>query len=240
MKELLFGFESFKANIKSVLVFAFLLIITLSLNFIFDKTTFSSLGGVFLRVGNIPYAQLIALFGMFAWFIITIYLISVSFVGISLVVKEGRLSRIRKSLFEEMFYSKIPKVFVFFLFLFVVLMFIQMLFFVYSIPSWVFVLISFALTYLTFFIPYAMVIDDYDLPLSIEKGISFLLSQPLLPFIWSVVGVVLLSFSALLLSAFLNYETAKIISVAVNALFIAPYMIIFGAHLYLKKYPMSY
>ncbi len=239
VKEIVYAIEDYKANIKPVLIFTIPFLISLLISISLSHLTFLAIGGEFLRIGNIPFISLLELTLLFISVGVALYLIAFTFTGISLVVKEGRISRIRNVLFEEIFWHRLNKVFLFQYFIFLLIFLIQLLIYVLALPSSLFLILSFLITYIFFFVPYAIVIDDYELSVAIYKSLIFLKKQPLLPLIWAIIGSLMVAVSALVFMALLDYSIAKYIVLLINAFFIAPFLIVYGAHLYLRKYPMT-
>ncbi len=239
VKEIIYAIEDYKANIKSVLIFTIPFLISLLISIGFSHLTFLAIGGEFLRIGNIPFISLFELAMLFISVGIALYLIAFAFTGISLVVKEGRISKIRNVLFEEIFWHRLNKVFLFQYFIFLLIFLIQLLIYVLSLPSFIFLILSFFITYIFFFVPYAIVIDDYDLSVAIHKSLVFLIKQPLLPLIWAIIGSLMIVVFAILFMTFFDYSIARYLVLLINAFFIAPFLIVYGAHLYLRKYPMT-
>ncbi len=117
------------------------------------------------------------------------------------------------------------------------------------INSFAYAFIVFIIFYLSFFIPFALVIDDYNIIQSIKKGLILIQQKPLDPLLWSLVIAILLSalFVIIDISSRLLWPSGIILDRIVlnelllfyiNQMVIIPYGIILASYMYAVRYPM--
>lgn len=110
-------------------------------------------------------------------------------------------------------------------------------------------LIAALLFYITFFVPYALIIDDYTWMQAFKKGLIVLMKKPLEPLIWGFALAFFLVFTYLVVNAFtylafpngwlVDRPTLNdLIIFLLNQLFILPFGIVFASHLYVSRYPL--
>ncbi len=235
---IVYALENYWANKRIILLFSLSIIAPLLLSFILSESYFYSLGGLFLRISNLPYVNILYFLLFMIIFTIVVFLISFVFTGISLIVKEGMLYKIRNVIFKELFFKKLTDIFLFFLLTSLFVLLIKLIAFILNINPIITSLLIYLFYYLIFFIPYAMIIDDYSLNIAIIKSFELLKNKPYLPLLYTLVGGLFITLPAFFLSLFFNYNIVMWILLLLNVFFIAPFMIIYGAHIYLKKYPI--
>lgn len=232
--------DTYTHNADAVLLFAFPLLLSAVLLMLFPYPTFTSLGGAFLRILNLYDLGFLGLVLTALAILASIAFIGFSISAVSLIVKESRVgNRIKYGLFAEAVkdYSFGISFFYFMVFLF--LEGVQMLVYSLGASPLVFSAIAFLTYYAIFFVPYAMIIDDYSIGSALEGGWYVLRIKPLDPLKWFLIILAVNAALILLLNLVVPYGWAKAIVMMLNGLVITPFMVIYGAHLYIDKYPMT-
>jgi O-antigen/teichoic acid export membrane protein len=232
--------ETYRKNYDAAILFAMPLLLSILLVIIYPYPTFTSLGGIFLRMVTIEDLGIFGIAMTVAILLGSILLLGTTISAISLIVKEERVNhKIRYSLFIEAIKDYTITISVFYLLLFLLLEGIQLAVFMLGVDSIVYSLLSLAISYALFFAPFAMVIDDYPIPRGIAAGIDHLKTKPLDPLKWFV-GIMAINLVVMaVFGLFMDYYIAKILTAIVNGLVLLPFMIVYGAHMYVDKYPMT-
>ncbi len=239
MKALFNAVDDYFKMWDTAIIFSIPAAVGILLAYIFSKPTYMALGGLFFRTSDLLKANPISLLASIILVFIAVGLLSATLVFIALLVKEKRtLTTHTKRVYMERFYKAILPITFFYLTLFGINFILQSLSLV--VPGLGFFhVVSLAIYILTFFMPYAVIIDKYSLDTALMKSISLSLKYVFRPILW--VGLI---FSLLIIEhAFslivLGYNIGTYLSYLLASLVILPFSIFFGAHLYMDKYPLS-
>jgi len=232
--------RTYGRHYDAAILFGMPLLLSMILVVLFPYPTFMSLGAVFLRVMSISELGEAGM-GITALIIlVSIVLLGMTISAVSLIVKEERVGhKTRYSLFIEAVSTYTLGISVFYLALFLFLAGMQMLAFVWGVSTLAFSIVSLAVCYLVFFVPFAMVIDDYGMGRAMEAALDHLRFRPLGPLKWFLMVMAANLAVVFILQLVMDYQLAKGITTFMNGLVILPFMIIYGAHMYVDKYPMT-
>jgi hypothetical protein len=206
---------------------------------IFSRPTFLAVGGLFFRTSDLLKADGLTLIASLLGVIFSLTLISATVILVSLLVKEKRtFTHHRKRIYRERLEKDLLPITAFFLILFALNFILQALSLAVPLLG-LFHLVSLSLYILTFFIPYGVIIDKYDLDTALVKSTKLALRYVWRPLVW--IGLI---FSLLIIGhAFsllvFGYNIGELISYLISSLIILPFSIFFAAHLYMDKYPLS-
>jgi hypothetical protein len=232
--------ETYKRHYDAAILFGMPLLLSMILLVLFPYPTFTSLGAIFLRVVNISELGIAGVGITALILLISVALIGITISAISLIVKEERIGhKTRYSLFMEAINEYSVGISVFYLAVFLLLAGMQMLAFVWDINTVLFSIVSLAISYMIFFVPFAMVIDDYSVGRAMTAALDHLKVKPFDPLKWFVMILVANLAVVFLLQLVIDYQLAKGIATFINGLIVLPFMIIYGAHMYVDKYPMT-
>jgi glucan phosphoethanolaminetransferase (alkaline phosphatase superfamily) len=155
-------------------------------------------------------------------------------------VKEERVGhKTRYSLFMEAISTYSIGISVFYLAVFLLLAGMQLLAFIWDINTIIFSMVSLIISYMVFFVPFAMVIDDYSMGRAMTAALDHLRTKPFDPLKWFIMIMAANLAVVFLLQLVMDYQLAKGIATFINGLIVLPFMIIYGAHMYVDKYPMT-
>ena len=90
-----------------------------------------------------------------------------------------------------------------------------------------------------FFVPQAMVIDNYRLGRALDASIAMVGRKFADVALWVLIGTLLLTLSELILFI-LPYPLGSYLVLLVNSLFVLPFLVIYQAHIYMKKYALAH
>jgi len=232
--------ETYRKNYDAAILFAMPLLLSIILILLYPYPTFTSLGGIFLRVVTVEDLGIFGIGMIIAILLLSIALLGTTISAISLIVKEERVGhKIKYSLFVEAIKTYTITISVFYLLLFLLLEGIQLAVYMLGIDAILYSVLSLALSYVLFFAPFAMVIDDYSIPRGIMAGFEHLKTKPLDPLKWFFAIMATNLIVMLIFSLFMDYSAAKILVTVINGLVLLPFMIVYGAHMYVDKYPMT-
>lgn len=225
----------YRKNLHLIIPLLGVFILALIITFISSQPSYLAFGFVLLRTSTISFVDTVQLLLFLVSFLIITFLTSVFFTGTALLVKAEKVS-IKKYILEEIFTRRFYKVFLFFLLISSIGLFFSLISFLMSIPPLLSTITMLIIVYISFFIPYALVIDDYNLEISIKKGISFLKEHITYPLIWSLTYLLPTLIISAFLSFIVDYTIAQYLVFFISTVFFMPFLIILGSLMYVKKY----
>ncbi|MCX6773661.1 MAG: hypothetical protein NTY68_01530 [Candidatus Micrarchaeota archaeon] len=232
--------KTYMKHYDAAILFGMPLLLSMILLVLFPYPTFTSLGAVFLRVINLSDLGVLGIGITALILLVSILLIGITISAISLIVKEERVGhKTRYSLFLEAINTYSISISVFYLAVFLLLAGIQILTFIWDINTVLFSIVSLAISYLVFFVPFAMVIDDYSVGRAMTAAMEHLRAKPFDPLKWFFIIMIVNLAVVFILQLLMDYQLAKGIATFINGLIVLPFMIIYGAHMYVDKYPMT-
>lgn len=201
--------------------------------------TYLAAGALFIRTGSLPEFSLPGIVFTIIAYAIVMFIISDTIVNINIIVRSKRtLNDTTQEMFSAM-QTHALQIFVF-LTLFEVLLFVvQILTFENSLQSIIYPLFAFVLSFLLFYVPPAVVIDNVGLVEAIGNSVRLAVRRPELILIWLLIAAVPLisvKFVADLLFAGIY---AQYFVLLLNALVLLPFLIILQTQMYMEKYPLA-
>jgi hypothetical protein len=222
-----------------VLAFSIPFIIALAIPSLVSGPTFISIGGVFLRTGSIPEISAPEAAVMLFSYLVSMFLIAESIVAITLMVKSKRtltnptaevLGALRK-------YG--VTVFLAYTLAAALILIAQLLTFEFEFRSILLPLLTLLISLGVMFVPQAMVIDGMRLGRAIEESFSVAKKKFADLLLWMLVGALMLTLSELIF-LLLPHPFGSYLVLLVNSLFIIPFLVIYQAHIYMKKYGLAH
>ena len=239
MRALVNAVEDFKSALDSAVVMSVPALLGLLFVVLFARPTFLSVGGAFLRTSDLLEMDSLSFFVALLVVVLSLVLVSITYILVSLLVKERRLGvKITTRKAREAVVENLAPLTVVLFFLFMFNFVLQAFSLVAPVLGFLHI-VSLVVYALLFFFPYALVIDNYGFWNSLHKSISLCIRAPLRFVAWlSVMFVVLVVFHALFTFS-LPYQIAQYLSFFFSTLVALPFSIIFAAHLYMDRYPLS-
>lgn len=229
----------YKEKAGFVLVFSVPFIIALIIPLLVSGPTFLSLGGVFLRTGSIPEIAPLEAAAMLFAYLFSMFLIAEGIVGITLLVKTKRtLTNPTSEVLGAMGKCGLT-VFLAYTFAAVLILLAQLLTFELEFRGIVLPLITLLVSFGIFFVPQAMVIDGMRLGRAIEESYSIVKGKFADVLLWMLVGTLMLTVSELLFFL-LPHPFGSYLVLVVNSLFVIPFLVIYQAQIYMKKYALAH
>ncbi len=230
--------DAYLENMRLILFFSIPFLVALPLALVLPN--FASLGSIFLRLGSvrtdltIPEAVLIV-----AAFAVSLFVFAGTLVAINMVIKSQRtmmkITRYELERLEEHAF----RLFFIFLAIFVASLAVDMVLYQYGLHATLGALFAFAAATLALFAPQAVVIDNMSAGHAVQLSASLFVRR--FPY---VVSFFIFAGLLLMLNAFIFLQLqqtpigalARYLAIAVNALFILPFLEVLKTQIYLSKY----
>jgi hypothetical protein len=239
MRALGHAMRMYREKAGFVLVFSIPFIIAMVIPFLVSGPTFISLGGVFLRTGSIPEIAPLEAAVMLAAYLVSMFLIAESIVGITLLVKVKRtLANPTAEVLGAMRKCGLT-VFLAYTLAAVLILIAQLLTFELEFRGIVLPLVTMLVSFGAFFVPQAMVIDGMRLGRAIDASFSMVKAKFADVLLWMLLGAIMLTVSELLFFL-LPHPFGSYLVLLVNSLFVIPFLVIYQAQIYMKKYALAH
>lgn len=241
------SFETYKSNIRLVLLFSIPFIIAFLIPLIAVHDAYVSAGGIFLRTANLfhnPTPLGLSIIAIAEFF--SLLFISLAFVLISLIVKSKRTHvRIGQMAFKEI-EKNISKVFIVLLIYTFILLLANIAGYYLGYEALFTIVVGIVGIIPIFYVPSAIVVDGKSISRAVKESIKLIAQEPQYFLIWIVSAIVIIfivDFASIIASiAVLGPLTGTTVSeylvLILNSLFILPYFIIFIAEAYMKKFKL--
>jgi len=201
--------------------------------------TYLAIGGVFLRTGSLPDFGILDMAFTAVAYALAVFLISDTIVNINIIIRSKRtMTSIKHEVLSAMgtyamriFYISTMAL---------LLMFIaQLVTYDNPLQSWLYPLFTLALSWLLFFVPPAVVIDNSDTPTAIRRSVAMALRNPHYVLLWTVVSLLLLSVLKIGSDFMFASPYSGYFLLLVNSLLILPFMTVLQTQMYMEKYPLA-
>lgn len=234
-----YTFKEYKKNIWLILVFSVLFIISMLSLFLAPSPTYISFGGTFLRMGSIPELTTLDIAAIIGAYMLSLFIFSDAITNINLIIKAKRtLTTIPTEIFTGI-YKYALKIFIVYTIAMLLIFAINIATFESPLHSIIYPVLSFIIFIAIFFVPPAVIIDEMDTFRAVQTSVKAILVKWRLVLVWIIAGLTVISFTELVLFAFIPVEIAKYLIIALNGLVIIPLLTIFQTQVYLEKYPLS-
>lgn len=199
--------------------------------------TFFALGGMFLRTYVAEELKLYDFLISFILILLGALAASLMFILISNVVY-GHLTRERAlgRMLRERVEKYTGRLFLYFLSIPLLSLLLNLLA-LYTQQGWVALVGMLAYAYATFFLPYALAVEDLSWRKATKKAFFLLKKHGEIPLIWALVVAFLLFLTTLVVYA-LTEEWAGLLAFLINTILILPYSIVLASVLYVRRFPI--
>jgi len=214
-------------------IFAFLLPVLVA------APTYLALGGVFLRTGSIPEMSFLDYVITIVAYAVTLFIIADTIVNVNIVVRSKRtLTDIK---FEVMgaLGSYATRIFYIYTLMLLLLFMIQLVTYENPLQTWFYPIFGLALSFLLFFVPPAVVIDNLDTATAIRRSIEMVSRKPHLFLSWVLFAFIALSFVKLFADLVFVSPFSGYFVLLVNSLVLLPFLIVLQTQMYMEKYPLA-
>lgn len=222
-----------------ILLFSIPFIIALAIPSLVSGPTFISLGAVFLRTGSIPEMEPMGVAVMLAAYLVSMFLVSESIVSITLLIKSKRTLTNPTSEVLGALRKYGITIFLAYTLAVVLILIAQLLTFDLESRGIVLPILVLIISMGVFFVPQAMVIDSFRLGRAIDASYHMVKRKFPDVLLWMLLGTLFLSVSGVLFYL-LPHPFGSYLVMVVNSLFILPFLVIYQAQIYMKKYGLAH
>ncbi len=222
-----------------ILIFSIPFIIASVLLILVAAPTYLALGGVFLRTGSIPELSLWNTIIAAVAYVLAMFIIADTIVNVNIVVRSKRtLTSIKHEVLTALG-KYATRIFYIYTVMMLLLFIVQLLFYENPLQSWIYPLFALILSFLLFFVPPAVVIDNSDTPTAIKRSVAMALKNPTIVLLWALVGLLAISAVEAIALFILPSPFSGYFVLLVNSLFVLPYLIVLQTQMYMEKYPLA-
>ena len=233
------SFETYKSNIKLVVLFSIPFIIAFLIPLLAPLPTYVSAGGIFLRSASL-FANATPLgFSLMAIAVFfSLLFLSLAFVLISLIVKSRRTHvRIGKMVFKEI-EKYISRVFIVLLIYTFAIILANIAGYYTGYEALITGIIGFFGFIAIFYAPSAIVVDGKGIVRAVKESVQLTIREPQYFLIWLAAAVIVISVVDFVVITATGSLLSSYVVLVINSLFILPYFIIFQAEAYMKKFKL--
>jgi hypothetical protein len=214
-------------------IFAFLIPVIVS------TPSYLSLGGVFLRTGSIPELSFLDIILTAIAYAVAVFLIADTVVNINLIVRSKRTLNVVTQEVLSAMGTYAMRIFYIYTLALLLLFVVQLLTYENPLQTWIFPIFALLLSYLLFFVPPAVVIDNSSTPMALRRSVYMALKNPHLFLIWTLLSLVVLSLLKLLGDMVFSSPFSSFFVLLVNSLLLLPFLTVLQTQMYMEKYPLA-
>ena len=230
-------FETYRDNIRLVLLFSVPFIISFLIPFLAPLPAYVTAGAIFIRSSSIfmgigPVSIALIFLAMF----FSLLFLSFAFVAISLIVKAKRTQTKHARYVLEGIEKYTGRVFAVFLMYAVVLVAANVLGYYLQIDQALTAIVGFVLFMLIFYAPTAIVIDGKRIGIALRDSARLVLREPQYFIIWFLLITAVVTVLDFVFIHLFGTFVSMYLLLAVNSLFVLPYFVIYQAEAYMKRF----
>jgi hypothetical protein len=226
-------------RLKLIVIFSIPFILASLLLFLVAAPTYLALGSVFLRTGSIPELSILDLALAAVAYVLAVFIISDTIVNVNIVVRSKRTLTSIKTEVLAALEKYATRIFYIYTLMLLLLFVVQLLLYENPLAPWLYPLFAFILSFLLFFVPPAVVIDNSDTPTAIRRSVQMALRNPTFVIIWTLLGLISLSVVELFAQLVFPSPFSGYFILLVNSLIVLPYLILLQTQMYMEKYPLA-
>lgn len=222
-----------------VILFSIPFIFAFLIPFLVAAPTYLALGGVFLRTGSSPELSLSDILITAVAYAIAVFLIADTIVNVNIVVRSKRtLTDIRHDVLGAIG-THATRIFYIYTLMLLVLFIVQLVTYDNPLQSWIYPIVLLVLSYLLFFVPPAVVIDNSDTPTAIKRSAEMALRKPRLFVMWILISFFTLSLVKVVADFIFSTPFSAYFVLLTNSLLLLPFLTVLQTQMYMEKYPLA-
>ncbi|MEM0086904.1 MAG: hypothetical protein QW774_02650 [Candidatus Micrarchaeaceae archaeon] len=231
--------HTYATNIKFVLAFSIAFVIAFAIPLIAPVPTYQSAGALFLRSASVFLnMNAVSIATIIIAVFISLLFISFAFVAINLIVKSKHTYKktpesVLKSI--EKYMGKVFAILIVYTFAIIVA---NIAAFPFGFSAAATAFVGFVGYMFVFYAPSAIVVENKRIGAALRDSIRLILASPKYFIIWLLLFVAVISALDLLVAPAFGAAYSGYVMLAINALFVLPYFVIFQAEAYMKKFPI--
>lgn len=235
----LYSLEFYLQKILLIALFSLPFFLAFAIPLLVPAPTYLSAGGLFVRTGSLPEFSFIDVAFIIAAYAISLFIISDTIVNINILIRSKRTlnETTREMMGAVTTYA--ARIFVLFTVVVLLHLFLNIILYDTSVQSIFYPLLSFVISFLLFFIPPAIVIDNADIGSAVSHSISLSTRKPHLVFFWLILASLLLSSSKVFGDLVFSGAYAQILVLLLNSIVFLPFLIVLQTEMYMEKYPLA-
>ena len=222
-----------------ILIFSIPFIFAFLIPALVPAPTYIALGSVFLRTGSLSELSLLDVGITAVAYILAVFLIADTVANINIVVRSKRTLTVIKQEVAAAIGTYAMRIFYIYTLMLLLLFIVQLLTYENPLQSWIYPLFAFVLSFLLFFVPPAVVIDNSDTPTAIKRSAKMALRAPHLVFVWALISLLALSLVKLVGDFIFSSPFSGYFVLLVNSLIVLPFLIVLQTQMYMEKYPLA-
>ncbi|MBU0532656.1 hypothetical protein KKB44_04135 [Candidatus Micrarchaeota archaeon] len=234
-----YAFEFYLKRLGLIVIFSIPFIFAFLLPVLVAAPTYLSLGAVFIRTGSIPELSQLDLIITVVAYAVAVFLIADTIVNINLIIRSKRTLNVIKQEVVSAMGSYATRIFYIYTLALLLLFVVQLLTYENPLRSWLFPIFSLVISFLLFFVPPAVVIDNSDTPTAIKRSMQMALANPHLFLIWSFVALLVISVLKLFADFLFAHPFSAYFVLLINSLIILPFLTVLQTQMYMEKYPLA-
>lgn len=231
--------EFYLKRLGIIVLFSIPFILAILVLVLVAAPTYLALGAVFLRTGSLPELSLLDVLITAAGYALAVFLISDTIVNINIVVRSKRtLTSIGHEVVGALG-TYATRIFYIYTVMLLLLFAAQLLTYENPLQSWLYPIFAFVLSFLLFFLPPAIVIDNLDTSTALRRSVDMALRNPHFVLTWAIIGLVSLSVLEVVAQLFLSSPFSGYFVLLANSLVILPFLTVLQTQMYMEKYPLA-
>ncbi len=234
-----YALDFYLKRLGIIVVFSVPFILAFLIPVLVPAPTYLALGGVFLRTGSIPELSIIDIIITAFAYGIAVFLIADTIVNINLVVRSKRTLTTIKYEVVQAVGSYAMRIFYIYTMVLLLMFIAQLLTYENSLQIWIYPLFTFVLSFLLFFVPPAVVIDNSDTPTAIRRSVAMALKNPQTIFLWILFSLVSLSILKVFSDVIFSNPFSGYFVLLINSLLLLPFLTVLQTQMYMEKYPLA-
>ena len=224
---------------KLIMLFSLPFLASFILLMFVPAPTYLAIGGMFSRTGSIPELSIVDMILIAVAYAISLFVIADTITNVNLIIRAKRTKNVNSSEIVSAMGNYATRIFYVYTIMILLMFVAQLILYESPMRSWLFPVLTFALSSLLFFVAPAVVIDDESTAGAISKSVRMALRKPVFILSWSFIGLILLSLPKLAFDLVLPHSVSPYIVLLVNSLFVLPFLIVLQTQMYMEKYPLA-
>ncbi|VVC02581.1 Uncharacterised protein [Candidatus Bilamarchaeum dharawalense] len=234
-----YAWEFYLKRLGIIVTFSVPFILAFLIPTLVPAPTYLALGGVFLRTGSLPDLTMMDMVITALAYAMSVFIIADTIVNINIVVRSKRtLTTIKHEVIHAVG-TYATRIFYIYTMALLLMFIFQLLTYDHPIQTWFYPFLSFVLSFLLFFVPPAVVIDNSDTPTAIKRSITMAIKNPHFVLVWAITSLVLVSIVKLVADLLFASPFSSYFVLLINCLLILPFLTILQTQIYMEKYPLA-
>lgn len=236
-----YSWDFYRKKMAYIAAFSIPLFLAWFILLLVQAPTYSAIGAPHLRTGSLPDLAAMDIIIIVAGYVGSILIFAETIININLLIKSRRMmtnpsTEILSGLGKYAF-----SISAFLVVLFLLILSVQLLTFERPGQRFIFPLAVFIISYFSFFIPPAIVIDDESMFSAVRHSINMALRKPALILSWVLFASAVLTILGWIFveSGIFPASVSQYLYIGLHLLFISPFLLILQTHMYMEKYPLA-